>query len=352
MQARVAAGLFIGTTSFAFAASAFGGCSGWTQDGQLIGTDKPVSIGDGCVYVYENSFLDDGTRYQEDAPDGTPCKDNWGTCQSGICVEKSDIDASIDAPADTGQCVADGDCPNVECQTRKCNNGTCEYTAVSDIDCKLTVAGGTTRDGVCDQGVCSECTPTNTTHCPTGDTSTPYCNSANECVTCSNFSKAGCKFCQNNTKDGTEKGIDCGNDACGKCNGESCAFDTQCASGHCVDGFCCDSACTGTCMTCAGQVRGTCIPVMDGREDDTCSKFPKSFCFEASADSANNRCYFRADAFCVLDGLDPVPSFCTSGECQLSWGVPICTKGDKSDYCVGNGDCISNKCNADKRCDP
>ncbi len=47
--------------------------------------------------------------------------------------------------------------------------------------------------------------------------------------------------------------------------GDTCACDSDCASGHCVDGVCCESACTGKCMTCnALGSAGTCRPVAAG----------------------------------------------------------------------------------------
>jgi hypothetical protein len=55
-------------------------------------------------------------------------------------------------------------------------------------------------------------------------------------------------------------------------NGDTCAENSQCASGHCVDGVCCDTACSGTCTACnvPGSV-GTCANVPQGQTDANAS---------------------------------------------------------------------------------
>lgn len=352
MHTRITVGLVLGI-SLTLVAGVFGGCSGWTQDGPLVGTDPGVTHPDRpCVLVYENSPTVDGVPYEENAPDGYPCNGGLGKCSSGVCDTRNDVDAAADGTSDAPYCTTDTECPHIECSVGKCKNGSCTQEATSNGTCNIITNGANSQNGICVEGKCKECTSTNVSQCPQDDNSTPYCNPKHECVTCSNLIPLKCPFCNNKMKDGTETGIDCGNDACGKCNGEPCTFYTKCASDHCVDGYCCNSACDGTCMTCAGSAPGACSAVEDGLSDDTCPKGPihSSFCFGTSANSTDKRCYFEAETLCPPDGLGADPSQCMSGECGWRDGSYVCLPGAGDKFCAVYSDCESNVCSTKNRC--
>jgi hypothetical protein len=54
--------------------------------------------------------------------------------------------------------------------------------------------------------------------------------------------------------------------------GETCVDGSTCDSGSCVDGVCCDATACGTCASCSiGDDAGTCVPITDATDEDTCT---------------------------------------------------------------------------------
>lgn len=62
--------------------------------------------------------------------------------------------------------------------------------------------------------------------------------------------------------------------------GGACASATDCGTGACVDGVCCEVASCGTCQTCAGTDPGTCTPILNAEDPDTCAAANNVSCNE------------------------------------------------------------------------
>lgn len=325
MHTRIIAGLVIGT-SLTISSVVFGGCSGNAHLENPFGTDQPVSTQDGCAYVYENSFTNEGTLYQEKAPDGTPCQGNLGSCQSGICVARNDMDGStqeIDGGTDAENppdCdMESAECAPTECHNVVCENGTCTQMPLSEGDCEISTGASGTQNGICFQGECKECTETDVSKCPTPNNA--YCD---------NFE---CKVCNIS---------DCGKGTCAACIGQPCKLPTDCAEGSCIDSVCCKTECSGLCMTCNGASPGTCTPVEDGNQDSCPSG---SYCFPKISGSGK-RCYLQAGEICGADVN------CMSKTCLMPLNeLWRCSKSEGGEYCASDGDCSSGNCN-DHRCAP
>lgn len=122
------------------------------------------------------------------------CNGDFGTLATHACYQASNPAClpngdCVPCDADTGcaggqvcnlttntcvECNTTADCTGVEVCSP---TGTCEPPCTTDNDC-----GGTTPVCVFPPGVCVECTPTNTTNCPTNE---PKCDPTNNtCVGC------------------------------------------------------------------------------------------------------------------------------------------------------------------------
>jgi len=97
-----------------------------------------------------------------------------------------------------------------------------------------------------------------------------------------------------------------GRGGCRLANGQGCASDVECGSGHCADGLCCDSACTGDCRACdlPGH-EGTCASVAVGVSDT---------CVAPGVCDGHGACKLPNGATCGSE-TDCLSGFCADGVC-------------------------------------
>ncbi|HET6149345.1 MAG TPA: hypothetical protein VFH68_17545 [Polyangia bacterium] len=131
-----------------------------------------------------------------------------------------------------------------------CANQACVAAKAAGAPCVL---GEECTTGLCTDGVC--------------------CNStcAASCQTCASVAMPGtCTTVSNADDPGTCSGTNTCNvsGSCLKRVGQTCAAGTECASGSCVDRVCCNTACAGACQSCT---TGTCTPVTNGDDADSCT---------------------------------------------------------------------------------
>ena len=244
------------------------------------------------------------------------------TCVASICTPKdtTGLPSTTQTPNDCMKsvCGSDGkpamdidpnDTPlddlNV-CTTMICMGG---------VPTKVPVKSGTMcPNGMCDGvGSCFNCTKNS--DCTTG--TKPTCDlAAHTCISCSD-----------GLNNGTETGIDCGGN-CGKCTGDACEINNDCAGGQCADKLCCNIPCTGTCQACnlSGSL-GTCASVLVGDMDPGTCTDPATACDGAMA------CKATTGKACALNS-DCASNTCLAGFCRAPNGKP----------CVDNAECASKLC--------
>lgn len=187
---------------------------------------------------------------------------------------------------DKGKCIAT-ETTTCDCQTdQDCGSDFCNIAACVERKCQLIE--NSEQDGQalpeedqeandCNVKVCMQGTAVNQPD-PSDICNKGACTPAGECVECNGdmdcanggYCHQGiCASCSDQTKNGDELDIDCGNIKCGLCNGAACSGDSKlCHSGVCADGVCCESDCMATCMACnlPGNL-GTCFQVPAGDID-------------------------------------------------------------------------------------
>lgn len=171
-------------------------------------------------------------------------------------------------------CNAPSDCPGTDtaCQTRTCAGGACglAFQPLGTVlgtqiaaDCKVDQCDGagaviSVNDGndvssdnnACTADTCSNGAPAHAplasgTACAQGGGT--VCDGGGACVQC--VTSAGCssgscvnnvcQTCTDNTKNGSETGVDCGGGACAGCaTGLPCLVSADCASGVCTANVC------------------------------------------------------------------------------------------------------------------
>jgi hypothetical protein len=161
--------------------------------------------------------------------DGDEDCDAHSWCQAGQCVPRlgNSTACERDAACASGHC-ADGVCCDAAC------DGPCDLCNVPGRAglCSPAPAGSEPQPAVCGELRCNG----KTASCP------PECLSTADC----------------------RSGATCEENKClaREANGQSCARDERCTSGHCVDGVCCDTSCQGTCATCrSAETPGICTNV-------------------------------------------------------------------------------------------
>jgi len=134
--------------------------------------------------------------------------------------------------------------------------------------------------------------------------------------------------------------------ACKKKQGQSCATNTECATGSCADNYCCNAPCTGGCDTCSATP-GTCTVRAKGvvGSGPACGAY---FCDGVSG-SCPTSCAVDTDCgsgyYCAAGGICQVQrtkglscNTAAGGDCQVA-GCRQCTTGN----CV-DGYCCENAC--------
>ena len=221
----------------------------------------------------------------------------------------------------TGSCDCEDRLP---CAVSQCSNDTtepCIYVTVAEMV-------GQTCEGNKKCSASGHCVDpcTQDTDCPPMGTAKVYCY-AGQCFTCSDG------------KNGDEQGPDCGNSACGKCNGTQCTEGmTHCASGHCVDEYCCESDCAGPCNAC-NIVAGACTPLEKYAAGEPKCGTGKG-CDGEGACAVNDTHSCKANSDCISDQCKCGvlwPYMCdgdTTGECKRKLG----------ESCDNDTQCILEKC--------
>jgi hypothetical protein len=206
-----------------------------------------------------------------------------GVCSAlaPTCTDAVKNGAETDVDCGGGTC---NKCPNgktciakTDCLSAGCVGGVCAVVAAT---CSDGLKNGNETDVDCGGGACPKCAIGMT------------CGAATDCALVNGFAQ-----CQNNTcivpnapcndkvKNGTETDIDCGGNACGKCqNGWICSVGSDCKSGACA--------------------ANVCVP---------------------------------ASPTCV-DGIK------NGGETDTDCGGPVCAKCAAGQTCSNVGDCLSASC--------
>ena len=211
-----------------------------------------------------------------------------GTC-GGSCTGQADCtipDTTVDCRAAScavatltaaAKCNGGGACPAVSSSTcgghLRCQAGTalCLAQCATTADCTagfycankvcvaVKAAGGPCAIGEeCGSGLCAD---------------SVCCNSAcnGSCQTCASTATPGtCTTVASADDVGTCSGTSTcsATGTCLKRVGQTCAVAGDCASGNCVDKTCCNSGCNLACQTCT---TGTCSPVTNGDDADSCT---------------------------------------------------------------------------------
>src|SRR5262245_12388536 len=138
--------------------------------------------------------------------------------------------------------------------------------------------------------------------------------------------------CKNQTKDGTETGLDCGGPVCPSCpDGEGCEDPTDCINGVCSNNVCAAPRCDDT--------------VQNGAESDTdcggdkCPKCPSGKKCNATSDCLDQVCTND-----VCQAATCVDSTLNAGETDVDCGGNSCGDCDDGKLCLGGGDCKSGVC--------
>jgi hypothetical protein len=146
-------------------------------------------------------------------------------------------------------------------------------------------------------------------------------------------------------------------------NGQACASNGVCLSGHCADGVCCDSACTAACLACnrPGSV-GVCTPVPTGQKPasgtKTCAATAATSCgLDGSCDGLGACRNWPATTICKPQQCSgtktQLASYCSGGACteiitgpasSLACDPYICESGLCLQSCKNNSDCSGVTC--------
>jgi hypothetical protein len=283
--------------------------------------------------------------------DGATCGPSL-VCRGGACVPctssvactppKSCRTGSISCASGSPTCIETGIVSDgTSCGTNQvCVNGTC-------VSCTAGVActPSTCQTGVtsCASGT-SMCmitgTVVNGTSCGTNmrcSSGSCICNAGAACLS-TNPCKIGTISCATgspvcgDSADATD-GTACGTSrVCsgGKCvsvlaPGASCSAGWQCSTSNCVDNHCCTQTSCPQCQDCGAT--GSCAPVPDNTDDDTCSG--TLVCWDANNGGHCSACGSQAGVPCCAGGVCTAPGtacgsggFCTA--CGTQAGAVCC----------------------------
>jgi hypothetical protein len=301
-------------------------------DGKQDGDETGVDCGGSCGAC-------------DDAGCGMPSDCASGMCAGGVCAPstcKDGILNGLESATDCGDPRPDRmcpPCPNGEycytgcnCASKHCDltMHVCSDSVEDNCDpCADFVKDGAETDVDCGGGTCPACAD-GLACAVDADCASAHCrvgNTGGECLPAT---------CFDETKDGSETGVDCGG-PCGACLGSPCATGTDCASGVCAAG----DAGAGTCAT-------TCTDgVKDGDETDvdcggSCPPCGDGMVCEHDADCvAADRCVNRVcrTASCAGPGSCGQPGCGACGGTTCSAAV-TCWSG----CCNERGECCPSTC--------
>jgi hypothetical protein len=246
-----------------------------------------------------------GRRHKRKKPK-KPCKPQTitTTCAGGKC---GPVQNNCKKTVDCGSCACTPPCEECfTCQGAEGVPGTCVPrqaatpcgTATFCSDGTLFPQGECDGDGNCVSSLEAPCEP----YQCAGDQCATTCSSAADCF--------DGYFCDNDDHCVAEGD-----------NGDPCAEDGQCASGHCVDDVCCQTACDGACQVCDASGDGACTTVADGGacgDDAICCAgdcvggvcCEDAMCSAAAPDCEGHECTCDGGAACAGD-----PELCCAGDC-------------------------------------
>lgn len=267
----------------------------------------------------EETDIDCGGSMCGKCGDGEDCG-GATDCQSGVCApsNKCSAPACNDNVENGNESDNDcgGDCPGCD-NGKKCDgddsNCKSDYCGPGDVCTMKTPTGGACMSGDtcesdhCFQGVC--CATTCFGECRS-------CNLMGSVGTCTNAPA------NTDPKDSCDGNETCnGQGACAEPNGDTCAADGDCVSGHCEDGVCCNTACGGLCQACVnaktGMADGTCANITVGTDpDDECTDMLN--CDAAGA------CEKGAKGVPCGNVLECMSNFCVDGVCCESACLGTC----------------------------
>jgi hypothetical protein len=229
----------------------------------------------------------------------------------------------------------------------------------------------------CEMGMCGASNEPKSTPCAVNGGE--LCDGAGLCVPPS---------CMDGRPNGGETDVDCGGAACPKCDvgkqcgasdencvttafcdagecaakklqGDMCADNKECASGHCTDAVCCDTACDGVCSSCdMAPDTGTCTSIPNGEDpagecagnggsdvcsgDGACAQVNGTAC-GAGVECVSGNC---VDSVCCDDVCADACEGCLmaktgqpDGTCA---GITVGT--DPDDDCAGSLMCMAGMC--------
>jgi formylglycine-generating enzyme required for sulfatase activity len=266
-------------------------------------------------------------------------------CQANFCVAATCTDSKIDGD-ETGYdcggscapCVDNAPCKvNADCQSGLCDALFCtpcaasaicgagRYCDVSSSTCAVAQSNGAgcgadeqCASGHCVDGVCC------------GAASCPACNACDlsGLGTCSPTPAGPDTTAPGTCSDATHTCDGLG--TCLKVQGQPCAADGECASGHCVDLVCCGAASCPACNACNLDGAGDCSPMATGPDATA-----PSTCSDAThaCDGAGS-CKKSVGQGCASGGE------CATGVCTTS----LCAA--RAPSCVGGGSGAGNDCGA------
>ena len=270
------------------------------------------------------------------------------SCSGGACKKATGQTCGASAECTSSHCV-DGVCCLTACAglCQKCNQagraGYCDYLPGGDDpdgECAADPASTCGLNGSCDgSGGCQKWT--SGTVCAAqacnGTTKTSLARNCNGSGTCQDRGSVDCLPFTCNPATGTcrvacttssdcQGGYACANGTCARAQGEACALNQECATGHCTDDVCCDKTCDGLCARCndPGHV-GTCSAIAAGTDPE-------------------NECSASLSQSCGMTGA------CTGlGSCAMWPAGTVCqVKGCATLYverlqsnCDGSGSCVS-----------
>ena len=244
------------------------------------------------------------------------------TCDgSGKCKKLNGQTCALTSECLTGTCVDSVCCGVASCLAcQSCalsSDGTCGNIAngMPDTAAPNTCMGTSTCDGA---GSCKKLNGTAcgaTSECLTGNCVDGVCcgvASCPDCQSCAAGANGTCGFITSGMPDNVPVNTCAGTSVCDgvggckKLNGTTCTVMAECLSGQCADGVCCNVACDSTaiCMSCNGATSGTCSPVKNADDADSCNASSRTC-------DAMGACLLKMGQLCTAAN----PTVCASGVC-------------------------------------